>query len=143
VKRVALALLLSLPVAFVGCGNPTTATTPAPPNSPQTQALNITKTIADSINAAVKTAISLRDSGKLSQANTTAIENWAKSAAVLDDTIATELGSADPWTLQKQKILVMIPAFNIPGSSTMDATIQASLKAVSTLIMQLQAQVVN
>ncbi len=136
------ALALLLVVLLVGCAS-TAPTTPAPLNSPQTQALNVTKTLADSINAAVKTAISLRDSGKLSQADTTVIENWAKSAAILDDTIATEIGSADPWTLQKQKILVLLPAFQIPGTSNMDAIIQASINSVRVLIMQLQTQVAN
>ena len=122
-------------------GCPAATTTPAPPNSPQTQAVNVTKLLADSINAAVKTAIAERNAGKVSQADTTTIENWAKSAAVLDDTIATELGSADPWTTQKAKILVMLPGFKIPGTSTTDTTLQAALAAVSTLLTQLQGAV--
>ena len=134
---------LALALILVGCGasTPTTPAVPVPPNSPQTQVLNITKTLADSINAAVKTAISLRDSGKIDQATTLTIENWAKSAAVLDDTIATELGSADPWPLQKQKILVILPAFRIPGTSYVNTTLQAALTAVGTILSQLQVQV--
>ncbi len=134
-----LTILLGFIVLW-GCPASTT-TTPAPPNSPQTQALNVTKTLADAINAAVKTTIAERNAGKVSQADTTTIENWAKSAAVLDDTIATELGSADPWATQKAKIIAMMPLFRIPGTGTTDVTLQAALAAVSTLLTQLQGVV--
>ena len=140
---------MKLPAVFVlalflaGCGasTPTTPVTPAPVNSPQTQALNVDKALADAISAAVNTAISLRNAGKISQADTTTIENWAKSAAILDDTIATEIGSADPWATQKTKILAMLPLFKIPGTSTIDTTLQAALAAVSALLTQLQGAV--
>lgn len=140
-KRLILILALSFALVSCGASNPATVGTPAPPNSPQTQALNITKAITDAITAAVNTTIRLRDAGKVSQADTTTIENWAKSAYVLDDTITTELTSADAWTLQKQKILVMLPLFKIPGTSTTDTTIQAALAAISAVVSQLQGAV--
>ena len=138
-----LKLLLCSVLLINGCSSstPVAPTIPIPPNSPQTQAVNITKTLADSINAAVNTAISLRGSGKLSAANTTLIENWASSAAKLDDSIATELSSSDTWAVQEQKILVLIPTFKIPGTSTLDVSMQAAISAVSALLNQLQAQV--
>jgi len=134
-KRVLIACLL-----LSSCGNPTVQT-PAPPNSPQTQVLNIDKTLADSINAAVKTAISLRNQGQVSAADVNTIENWAKAAAILDDQIATELGSADPWTVQKQKILLLLPGFQIPITGTINQTLAASLAAVTTTVNLIRAQV--
>lgn len=133
-------LILALGLVLYGCGTPT-ASTPAPPNSAQTQVLNIDKTLADAINAAVKLSITLRDQGKLSQANNLIIQNWAKSAVKLDDDIATELGSADPWSVQKTKILAMLPGLKVPAVSGLDATMQANLAAVTTIIAQIQAQV--
>ena len=48
-KRLALAVLLSLPVAFVGCGasNPVTTTTPAPPTTPAAIDQKIATSLAD------------------------------------------------------------------------------------------------
>ncbi len=138
-KRAVLAV--SLLLASCG-GNATAPSAPAPPNSAQTQTLNITKTLADAINAAVKTAISLRNQGQISAADTVLIENWAKSAAILDDQIATELGNtADPWTVQKAKILLLLPGFQIPLTSTTNQTLAASLAAVSTTVQLIRAQV--
>ncbi len=131
-----LALLL-----LVGCGNPPQASTPTPPNSPQTQVLNIDKTLADSINGAVKASISLRDQGKMTQANVTLIQGWAKSAVAVDDAIATELSSADPWATQKTKILAMLPSLKVPAVSGLDPTIQADFVAITAIIAQIQAQV--
>jgi hypothetical protein len=110
------------------------------PNSPQTQALNITKTLADSINAAVKAGIALRDQGKLTQANNLVIQNWARSAVALDEQIATELGSADPWSIQKTKILAMLPGMKVPTISGLDASMAANLTAITALIAQIQGQ---
>ena len=139
--RLTAVFVLALFLAGCGASTPTTPVTPVPPNSPQTQALNVDKTLADAISTAVNTAISLRNAGKISQADTATIENWAKSAAILDDTIATEIGSADPWATQKTKILAMLPLFKIPGTSTVDTTLQAALAAVSALLTQLQGAV--
>ena len=138
--------LLTLVVLLASCGGSATApSTPAPPvvNSPQTQVANIDKTLADAINASVKTAIALRDQVTVSQANVTVIESWATSAATLDDQIATELGSADPWATQKTKILLLLPGLHVPATGGVSATLQVSLAAVETLIAQIQAQVIQ
>lgn len=137
-KRAILAFVLAL--GLVGCGNPS-ATTPAPPNSPQTQVLNIDKTLADAINGAVRASIVLRDQGKMSQANVTLIQAWAKSAVAVDDAIATELASSDPWSVQKTKILALLPGMKVPTVSGLDPTIQADLVAITAIIAQIQAQV--
>ncbi len=133
-------LVLSCVLLLASCATPT-ATTPSPPNSAQTQVLNIDKTLADSINAAVKTAISLRNQNQISAADTTTIENWARAAAILDDQIATELGSPDPWPTQKSKILLLVPGFQIPLTGTINTTLKASLAAVTTTVNLIKAQV--
>lgn len=132
---------LAIALALVGCGTPTANTPPPVQNSPQTQTLNIDKTLADAINGAVKASITLRNQGKMSAANVTLIENWAKSAVILDDQIAAELGSADTWAVQKTKILAMLPQFKVPTVSGLDPTIQADLAAITTIISQIQSQV--
>ena len=71
-RNAILAFVLAL--GLVGCGNPS-ANTVAPPNSPQSTVALTVKTVADADLAGVKTVIALRDQGKLSQANTTTIEN--------------------------------------------------------------------
>lgn len=131
---------ISIPALETGCGNPT-ATTPSPVNSPQTQLVNIDKTLADTINGAVKATIALRNQGKMSAVNTTLVENWAKSAAILDDAIATELGSTDTWAVQKTKILAILPKFAIPTMSGIDPSIQADFAAIAAIVQQIQGQV--
>jgi len=137
-KRALCALILAL--GLLGCGTPTVST-PAPPNSPQTALLNIDKTLADAINGAVKAAVLLGNQGKLSRPNVVLIESWSKSAVALDDAIATELGSADPWSVQKTKILALLPGLKVPAISGLDPTIQADLVAIAAILGQIQAQV--
>jgi len=139
VKRLILALGLACGLAVMPACGPK-AVEVSVPNYPQTQALNITKTLADSINAAVKAGIALRDQGKLTQANNLVIQNWAKSAVAFDEQIATELGSSDPWSVQKTKILAMLPGLKVPTISGLDASMAANLTAITALIAQIQGQ---
>ncbi len=132
---------ICIPAFEAGCGNPTSATTPNPPNSPQVQAHNINKALADSINALVKTAISMRDQGKLSSGNTKQIEDWSVSATLVSDKIEMEITSTDPWPVMKQKIVLLLTGFQIPNPSPTESTVQAALAAVKTVLTQLQAQV--
>ena len=132
---------ICIPAFEAGCGNPTTTTTPAPPNSPQVQTHNINKTLADSINALVKTSISMRDQGKLSVGNTKQIEDWAVAATLVSDKIEMEVTSTDPWPVMKQKVLVLLTGFQIPNPSPTESTVQAALAAVKTVLTQLQSQV--
>jgi hypothetical protein len=126
---------------LVAC-KPATAVVPPGPNSPQTQVANIDKTLADAVNAAVKTTIALRDQGKVSQANTVVIENWCKAVATADDAIATELGSTDTWAVQKQKILLMVVNQAVPlATANLDPSLAAALNGVANLISQIQQQV--
>ncbi len=140
IRRSNAILAFVLALGLCACGTPT-ASTPAPPNSSQTQVLNIDKTLADAINATVKLTITLRDQGKLSQANVTLIQSWAKTAVAVDDQIATELASSDTWTVQKAKILQMITTIKIPSISGLDPAAQNSLLAAQAIIEQIRMQV--
>ena len=135
--------VLALALLLTSCGGSATApVTPAPPNSPQTQTLNVTKALADAINAAVKTAITLRDQGQISASDTRTVENWAKSATILDDQIATELGNtSDPWPTQKAKILLLLPGFQFPFGGSTNTTLQAAITAVGTTVNLIRTQV--
>ena len=96
----------------LACRNPGTAVTPAPPPNSRADGSREYKQDAGGRGpSAVKLAIALRNAGTLTQANTAVIETWCKSVQVLDDAIATELGSADAWATQKQKILLLVAGF--------------------------------
>lgn len=139
-RKLLLALVLALPVSLVSCGPRATPTTPVAPNSPQTQVINITKTLADAINGAVKTALTLQDQGVISLADTQTVMMWSKFAAGVDDQIATELGSGDTWTVQKQKIVASLVGFKLPPVTSNQA-LQSALQSVLALIQQIQGQV--
>lgn len=139
-RKLFLLFSLLLPVTLISCGNPATVTTPAPPNSPQTQVLNVTHALADAINGAVKAAIALQGQDMISVADTQTVVNWGKSAAMLDDQIATELGSADTWTIQKQKIVASLAGFKLP-QVTSNPALQSALQQALLLINQLQSLV--
>ena len=134
--------LLVITIGLVGCGTPT-ATTPAPvaANSPQTQAHNINKTLADSINTVEKTAIAMRNQGKLAPTTTKQIEDWAVSASLISDKVEMEITSTDTWPVQKQKILALLITVHIPNPGPIETTVQAALMAVGTVLNQLQSQV--
>lgn len=141
-RKLVLALVLSLgAVATTSCGT-ATATTPVPvQNSPQTQVHNINKTFADSVNAAVKTAIAMRDQGKLSQAVTQQIEDWSVAASLVSDKVEMELTSSDTWAVQKQKILLALTGLQIPNPGNVESTVQVALTTVGTVLVQFQMEV--
>lgn len=129
---------------LLACGNPPSATTPAPPNSPQAAVLNITKTLADATNTAEKLSVALRNAGTLSAANNLIIRNWCGAVAKLDDAIATEIGSTDTWAVQKQKILLLVAGFAIPKVvGVIDPGLAGDLASVGALIVSIQTQVQN
>lgn len=139
-KTPALACVLML--VLFACAKTPVSNNPAPPNSPQALVLNADKTLADANNAAVKLVIALRDQGKVSQATTSVIESWCASVAMLDDSIATELGSADTWAAQKQKILLLLAGFALPPViGNLDPTLQSDLAVIGSLLTQIQGQV--
>lgn len=132
--------ILILSLLLVSCGNPATPSVPPPPNSAQTQVLNVTKTLHDAVDAAVRTAISLRDNKVISAADTRTVENWALSVLDLNDKMLAELGSSDSWTVQKQKLVTFLVGFKLPVV-TSNQTLQADLNAIQVIIQQIQGQV--
>ncbi len=141
IRRSNAILAFVIALALVGCGTPT-ATTPAPPNSPQTTVALTVKTIADADLAGVKTVIALRDQGKLSQANTTVIENWLAFVANADKQISVILAKPEPWTDQKREILVLLGTVTAPTlATTIDPGAQAVIAQILTLIAQIRTQV--
>jgi hypothetical protein len=140
VKRYALVGLLAL--GLWACGNPPTATTPAPPNSPQSTIALTVKTIADSDLAGIKTVIALRDQGKLSQANTTTIENWLGLVANADKQVSAILAKNEPWAQQKAEILTLLGTVTAPNlATTIDPGAQVVVAQIMTLVNQIRAQV--
>ena len=138
-KRAILALALA---GLYGCGNPPTATTPAPPNSPQSTVALTVKTVADADLAGVKTVIALRDAGKLSQANTTTIENWLAFVANTDKQISTVLANGQPWAQQKTAILTLLGTVTAPNiAGAIDPGAQAVIAQILTLVNQIRVQV--
>ncbi len=131
-----LALLL-----LVGCGNPPQASTPTPPNSPQTTVTLTVKTVADSAQAGVKTVIALRDQGKLSQANTTTIENWLGFVATNDKSISLILANGQPWASQKADILKVLTTITPPVNLTLSPEVQTIITQIMTLVNQIRVQV--
>lgn len=138
-KRAILALTL---VGLCGCGNPPSASIPAPPNSPQSTAGLTVKTIADSDLAGVKTVIALRDAGKLSQANTSTIETWLAFVANTDKQISAILANGQPWAQQKTAILTLLATVTAPNLATnIDPGAQAVVAQILTLVNQIRVQV--
>lgn len=108
-------------------------------NSPQTQVAQITKTVADADLVAVKTVISLRDSGKLSQLNTTLIENWLGFVATTDKSIGLILAKSEPWDAQKKEIYTLLATVTAPSIvTTIDPGAQTVITQILTLVSQLK-----
>jgi hypothetical protein len=129
-------------LALAGCGNPPSASTPQPVNSPQSTVALTTKTIADTDQAGVKTVIALRDQGKLSQANTTTIENWLGFVATTDKSIGVILAKSEPWAQQKAEILTLLGTVTAPTiATTIDPAAQAVVAQIMTLVNQIKTQV--
>lgn len=129
-------------LALASCGTPS-AQPPSPvANSPITQAHNVNKLFADSLNALVKDAIASRQAGKLSPAATRQIEDWAGPATLVSDKVEMEITSSDAWPVQKTKIAALILGMQVPtiGGQT-DLIVAAALASTKALLLQLQAQV--
>src|SRR5579859_7116343 len=126
-------LLIALVLA--GCGGTPTASTPAPPNSPQSTVALTVKTVADADNAGVQTVIALRDQGKITQANTTNLENWLGFVATTDKQITAILANGQPWASQKVSILTLLGTVTAPAiATTIDPGAQAVVAQIMTLV---------
>jgi hypothetical protein len=142
-RTLALALALALgSLGVTSCGNPSANAPPPVQNSPQTTVALTIKTVADAANAGVKTVISLRDAGKLSQANATTIENWLGFVATTDKQITVILANGQPWAQQKVAILTLLGTVTAPAIvGTIDPGAQAIVAQILTLVNQIRTQV--
>ena len=135
-------LALALCVALTGCAAKVAPVTPTPPNSAQTTVARLNNTVADADQAAVKTVIALRDAGKLSQANTTVIENWLALVATTDKAIGMILAKSEAWDVQKVEILTLLATTTAPTiATTIDPGASAVIAQIQTLIAQIRTQV--
>lgn len=100
--RLYIALIL---VLFVGCAAKQPNVQGAPP--PGVQVATLSRTLADTLHASNETLKTLRDEGKLSQADTTTVQNYLVIAASAGKEMDAELMSADPWPTQAQKITLI------------------------------------
>ena len=130
-----------LALGLAGCAGTNTSST-TPPNSPQTTVALTVKTVADSASAGVTTVINLRDQGKLSQANTTTIENYLGFVASTDKAISGILAKPEPWAQQKAEILTLLATVTAPTlATTIDPGAQAVVAQIVTLLNQIKVQV--
>lgn len=142
-KRLILIIGLCTASACGPAANPITVPippTPPQPNSAQTQVLHINNTLSDALRAAVTTAITLRDAGSISGADTKSVEDWALLTLDVKDQINKELGSTDSWEVQKSKIVGYLVGFKLP-QATSNPILQATLTSVQTIVQQIREQV--
>jgi hypothetical protein len=140
-----LPLILLAGLVLTGCPASTPSTsTPAAPLSPQAQVnvLNAEKLLADAINGAAKAVIQLRDQGKVSQADTTIVENYCVIAAKFSDGLDTSVTDNDIWSIQRGKIITLVQNTVLPviGANVSPAA-AAVLAQVATLLAQVKVQV--
>lgn len=147
-NRVIVGLVLTVGLAGMltlgGCAASTaTANTPTPvQNSPQSAVALAVKTVADTDQAGVQTVIALRNAGKLSQTNTTTIENWLGFIATTDKMVGGILANGQPWAQQKAAILTLLATVTAPAiATTVDPGAQVVVSQIMTLIAQIRTQV--
>ncbi len=134
----ALALLL-----LVGCGNPPQASTPAPPNSPQTTVALTVKTVADSASSCIDTVIQLRDvAKKITPAQATTIGNWCSFVLTTDKQLGVIIAKPEPWADQKKEILTQITTITAPTlAANIDPAAAGIVAQLMTLVNQIKSQV--
>jgi hypothetical protein len=132
-------LILVLAFGLVSCSRSAPSVPPGP-NSAQTQALHITQTLADAVNAATRVTVTLNGQAKVSDADTRTVLAWSKSAVALDEQLATELGGADPWPTQRQKIAASLAGFRLPAGG-FPPELQQLFAQTQVIVQQLLAQV--
>lgn len=123
-------------LTYTGCATKTaTVTAPVtsqPATPPQVVIANAVGVLAQAVDGAVKASIAARDQGKVSQADLTAIENFAQPVALLVKSLDAELDSADTWPVQKSKILALI---NAAGLAQLKGRISPTAQALVSVII--------
>jgi hypothetical protein len=134
----ALVLLL-----LFGCTHAPQASTPAPPNSPQTTVALTIKTVADSASSCIDTVIQLRDTAKkITPAQATTIGNWCSFVANTDKQLGTILAKNEPWAAQKSEMLTLLATITAPTLATnIDPGAAAMVAQIMTLVNQIKVQV--
>lgn len=138
--------VLTALVLMVSCAGTNTSGGVAPPPSPQQAfqqpVLNSAKLLADAANGAVKSAIALRDQGKITNAAAAYVENYSVVAANLSDAIVNELQSSDSLLTQKLKIIALVQGAAFPAvPGTVPADIVSIVQNMTTLVLRIRMQV--
>ena len=134
----ALALLLS------GCASKTTTAAAPPAVLTVAQIVNLTSSADATL---VNTVIAARNSGVMSAADTTTIENWVNLVAIpATSGIAKELASTDVWSVQKAKILTLLATVTAPAALSQTAAaknpaVAAAFSAAITLFSEISQAV--
>ena len=131
--------LLLLTLVLVGCPK-ATVTPPAAP-TPQVTVLQADRTLADAVNATVKTVISLRDRGIITQAETRLVESYCQVAAQYSDEVATVMSTGD-WTTQKSQLQAVTKATVFPVlTEKLGTTASSAIQQIVVLVTQIVQQV--
>lgn len=135
---------LVLALALAGCATKTTTPgTPVPvvANTPAQNVAATNKLLADSANSTVKIVIQLRGAGKVSAADTTAIENWCGVVANTSLSIANIQAATAPWATQKTQILTLLATVTAPSiASTADPQAAQAIAGIVGLFSQIKGQ---
>lgn len=135
-KRAFQSVLVSLLLfAFVACQKNTAPGVP-PPTPANVQMAGLSKALADGIVVASKTVISLRDSGKITQAETVTVQNYILVAANAGKAMNAELVSTDDWPTQRNKIIQLWTATGLTAA-------KAQLSTTAGLVLDTVISVVN
>jgi hypothetical protein len=129
---------------MVACTSTTPVNVPTAPLTPQAQVnvLNADKLLADAINGATKAVIQLRDQGKVSQADTSIVENYCVVAAKFSDGLDTIVTTNAIWSVQRGQIITLVQNTVLPVvGANVSPTAAAVISQVATLIAQVRAQV--
>ena len=134
--------LFSIVLALVlaGCAPQATVTPPSTP-TPQVTVLQADRTLADALNATVKTVISLRDRGMITQAETRLVESYCQVAAQYSDEVATVMSTGD-WTTQKSQLQAVTKATVFPVlTQKLGTTASSAIQQIIALVTQIVQQV--
>ena len=136
--------ILALALLLTGCASKTTTAAAPPAVLTVAQIVNLTSAADATL---VSTVIAARNSGVMSAADVTTVENWVKLVAIPATTgISQELASTDPWPTQKSKILTMLATVTAPAAiaqtaAAKNATVAAAFSAAVTLFIEISQAV--
>ena len=122
-------------IAFVACQK--NAASSSPPSTPSNvQMATLSKTLADACATASSTVISLRNNGKITEAETRTVQNYIVLAVNTDKAMNSELVSADDWPTQRSRIIQLWTAAGLSAA-------KANLSTTAGLVLDIIIVVVN